>query len=62
VLEAVDPDALGDSPLIPSVRGDLLERAGLRADAAAAFREAARRTRNDGERAVLLRRVEENGG
>jgi predicted RNA polymerase sigma factor len=60
VLEAVDADALGDSPLIPSVRGDLLERAGLRADAAAAFREAARRTRNDGERAVLLRRVEEN--
>ena len=29
VLEGVDPAALGDSPLIPSVHGDLLERAGL---------------------------------
>jgi predicted RNA polymerase sigma factor len=60
VLEAVDPDALGDSPLIPSVRGDLLERAGLHADAAESFREAAGRTRNEGERSVLLRRAEEN--
>ena len=60
VLDAVRPDALGDSPLVPSVRGDLLERAGRHADAAAAFREAAGRTRNDGERAVLLRRAEEN--
>ncbi|TXL62673.1 RNA polymerase sigma factor [Aeromicrobium terrae] len=60
VLEAVAPDALGDSPLIPSVRGDLLERAGLHADAAASFREAAGRTRNEGERSVLLRRAEEN--
>ena len=60
VLEEVDPAALGDSPLIPSVRGDLLERAGLHADAAEAFTEAATRTRNDGERAVLQRRAEEN--
>ena len=35
------PTALGDSPLIPSVHGDLLERAGLHADAATAFTEAA---------------------
>ena len=38
---ALDADALGDSPLVPSVRGDLLERAGLHAEAAAAFTEAA---------------------
>ena len=60
VLEGVDPAALGDSPLIPSVHGDLLERAGLNADAAKAFTEAARRTRNHGERGVLQRRAEEN--
>jgi RNA polymerase sigma factor (sigma-70 family) len=60
VLDEVDPAALGDSPLVPSVHGDLLERAGLNADAAAAFTEAARRTRNDGERTLLQRRAEEN--
>ncbi len=60
VLAGVDPAALGDSPLIPSVRGDLLERAGLNADAAKAFTEASTRTRNHGERAVLQRRAEEN--
>ena len=27
VLEKVDADSLGDSPLVPRVRGDLLERA-----------------------------------
>ena len=54
------PTALGDSPLIPSVHGDLLERAGLHADAAEAFTEAATRTRNEGERVVLQRRAEEN--
>ena len=31
VLDALAPDALGDSPLVPSVRGDLLERAGRHA-------------------------------
>jgi RNA polymerase sigma factor (sigma-70 family) len=60
VLEDVDPAALGDSPLILSVRGDLQERAGLHTDAAATFTEAATRTRNRGERAVLQRRAEEN--
>ena len=60
VLDAVDPSALGDSPLVPSVRGDLLERSGSYAEAAAAFADAATRTQNDGERAVLLRRAEEN--
>ena len=44
VLEEVDADSLGDSPLFPSVRGDLLERAGLHAQAHQAFTEAASRT------------------
>ena len=61
VLDAVADDALGDSPLIPSVRGDLLERAGRPAEAAEAFTEAAARTRNDRERALLQGRAERNG-
>jgi len=60
VLDGVDPGALGDSPQIPSVRGDLLERAGDHAAAAEAFAEASARTRNEGERVVLRRRAEEN--
>ncbi|WP_084152090.1 RNA polymerase sigma factor [Nocardioides halotolerans] len=62
VLEQLGPDALGDSPLVPAVRGDLLERAGLHRQAAEAFTEAAGRTRNEGERAVLSRRAEHNQG
>lgn len=61
VLAALAPDALGDSPLVPSVRGDLLERAGRRAQASEAFVEAAGRTRNASERALLLRRAAANG-
>ncbi|WP_408897083.1 RNA polymerase sigma factor [Nocardioides sp. R1-1] len=57
VLEALPADALRDSPLVPSVRGDLLGRAGRHAEAAAAFEEAARRTRNAGERILLERRA-----
>lgn len=57
VLDAVDPDALGASPLVPSVRGDLLERAGRLAEARAAFADAASRTRNGPERALLLGRA-----
>ena len=60
VLEEVDADALGDSPLVPSVRGDLLERAGLHAQAFEAFTEAASRTANAGERTVLQRRADLN--
>ena len=56
VLEEVDEGQLGDSALVPSVRGDLLELAGHHAQASEAFREAAARTRNESERAVLLRR------
>ncbi len=61
VLDAVDETALRDSPLVPSVRGDLLERAGRHPEAAAAFAEAASRTRNEGERTLLLRRAAANG-
>jgi predicted RNA polymerase sigma factor len=63
VLEELDVGLLGDSPLVPSVRGDLLERAGLHAPASEAFTEAAARTsaaartRNESERAVLHRRA-----
>ena len=57
VLEELDARVLGDSPLVPSVRGDLLERAGLHAQASEAFTEAASRSRNESERAVLRRRA-----
>lgn len=60
VLDELDAGVLGDSPLVPSVRGDLLERAGLHAEAGAAFADAASRTRNEGERSVLHRRAELN--
>jgi RNA polymerase sigma factor (sigma-70 family) len=60
VLAELDAGALGDSPLVPSVRGDLLERAGWHAEAAEAFTEAADLTRNEHERGVLHRRAELN--
>jgi predicted RNA polymerase sigma factor len=60
VLEVLDSEALGDSPLVPSVRGDLLELAGLHAQASEAFTEAAALTRNESERAVLRRRADLN--
>lgn len=59
VLDAVPPDALGTSPLIPSVRGDLMARAGDQAAAVDAFTEAASRTRNADERLLLERRADE---
>jgi predicted RNA polymerase sigma factor len=62
VLAELDGRGLADSPLLPSVRGDLLERAGLNAQAAEAFTEAAARTGNESERAVLQRRAKENLG
>lgn len=60
VLDAIDPGALGDTPHLLSVRGDLLERAGEHGPAADAFAEAAVRTRKEGERALLSRRASEN--
>lgn len=59
-LAGVAGGDLRGSPLVPSVRGDLLERAGLHEQAAAEFTEAAARTSNESERAVLLRRATEN--
>ena len=59
VLDAVaGHPALAGSYLVPSVRGDLLERSGRAAEAAAAFTEAAGLTSNGGERTLLLGRAE----
>ena len=60
VLEAIPPDALAGSPLVPSVRGDLLARLGRHEDAAAAFHEAAALSDNQRERELLVRRAEES--
>jgi predicted RNA polymerase sigma factor len=60
VLARLEAGALGDSPLVPSVRGDLLERAGLHARASESFSEAAVRSRNASEGALLRRRAELN--
>jgi predicted RNA polymerase sigma factor len=57
VLDAAGTGSLGNSPLAPSVRGDLLERAGHYAQAYEAFTEAAGLTTNLGERTVLQRRA-----
>jgi predicted RNA polymerase sigma factor len=58
VLDAVaDHPSLATSHLVPSVRGDLLERAGRLDEAAAAFTEAAGLTSNGGERSLLLDRA-----
>jgi len=57
-------DALRDEPqlkdyhLLPSVRGDLLQKLGRHAEAHAAFSRAAALTRNERERALLLKRAE----
>ncbi|MBI2245746.1 MAG: RNA polymerase sigma factor [Nocardioides sp.] len=59
VLDGLPEAALAGSHLLPSVRGDLLARAGRHPEAAASFREAASLTRNESERALLLRRAEE---
>ena len=60
VLDALPDGALAGSHLLPSVRGDLLARAGRHAEAAASFREAASLTRNESEQALLLGRAEES--
>jgi predicted RNA polymerase sigma factor len=59
-------DALRDEPrlkrshLLPTVRGDLLEKLGRIAEARVEFRQAADLTGNDRERALLLARAAEN--
>ena len=59
VLDGLDDGMLAQSHLLPSVRGDLLARAGRASEAGAAFREAAARTRNESERKMLLSRAGE---
>ncbi len=59
VLDRLRGDALAGSHLLPSVRADLLARAGRHAEAAASFREAASLTRNESEQALLLGRAAE---
>jgi RNA polymerase sigma factor (sigma-70 family) len=60
-LELVDAlaaePALKDYHLLPSVRGDLLERLGRREEARAEFAKAASLTRNEPERELLLERA-----
>ncbi|WP_114423665.1 RNA polymerase sigma factor [Nocardioides houyundeii] len=60
VLDALAPGALAGSHLLPSVRGDLLARAGRHREAAGAFSAAISLTANEGERSVLRRRRAES--
>jgi len=53
-----DVPALRGYHLVPSVRGDLYERQGRRAEAAAEFERAAAMTANERERQLLLRRAD----
>ncbi|PBC21142.1 RNA polymerase sigma factor [Mesorhizobium sp. WSM4310] len=58
IVEALkDEPRLKGSHLLPTVRGDLLEKLGHRAEARAAFRQAAELTGNERERALLLARA-----
>jgi len=62
VLDAVAGHrALAGSHLVPSVRGDLLLRAGRRDEAVAAFTAAASLTENAAERALLSSRADQAG-
>ncbi|WP_406303426.1 RNA polymerase sigma factor [Streptomyces sp. NBC_00879] len=56
-----DEPALKDYHLLPTVRGDLLERVGRREEARAEFERAASLTRNARERELLLKRARESG-
>jgi RNA polymerase sigma factor (sigma-70 family) len=60
VLDGLPHGALARSHLLPSVRADLLARAGRHDEAAAAFREAASLTANESEQSLLLARAEES--
>jgi RNA polymerase sigma-70 factor (ECF subfamily) len=58
LVEALaDAPSLRDYHLLPSVRGDLLQKLGRREEAAAEFRRAAAQTRNLRERELLLNRA-----
>jgi len=52
-------DEVGDHPLLPAARADLLRRLGRRADAADQYRRALAATDVAGERAYLERRLAE---
>jgi predicted RNA polymerase sigma factor len=58
----VDAGALPGYHLLPSVRGELLERAGRHREAAGEFARAAAMTRNERERDVLTARAERAEG
>ena len=59
-VEAIAGDAaLQAYYLLPAVRGDMLEKVGRGAEARAEFERAAAMTRNDAERAVLMRKASE---
>jgi RNA polymerase sigma factor (sigma-70 family) len=61
LLDAIaDEPALVGNHLLPSVRGDCLQRLGRAEEAAAEFGRAASLTENARERELLLRRAEEN--
>jgi RNA polymerase sigma-70 factor (ECF subfamily) len=53
-------DTVGDHPLLPATRADLLRRLGRRSEAAAHYREALTRTANPAERRYLDRRLHES--
>jgi RNA polymerase sigma factor (sigma-70 family) len=53
-----DDPSLSEYHLLPSVRGDLLEKAGRAMEAAAEFRRAAELTANERERDLLISRTE----
>ncbi|WP_406198419.1 sigma-70 family RNA polymerase sigma factor [Streptomyces sp. NBC_01017] len=57
---AAEP-ALRDYHLLPSVRGDLLQRLGRTDEARTEFERAARQTRNEREREMLLKRAAGDG-
>ena len=59
IEEIKDEQALANNHLLPSVRGDLLEKAGRQSEAAAEFKRAARLTENERERELLLKRAEQ---
>ena len=60
ILDGLPRGALAGSHLLPSVRADLLARAGRHADAAASFREAVSLTSNKSEQSLLLGRAEQS--
>jgi predicted RNA polymerase sigma factor len=61
LAEICDEKALRNNHLLPSVRGDLLEKAGRPKEAASEFKKAAGLTANASQRKLLLNRAEALG-